>query len=65
MPPDRRGIWTPRSTTKIFPKRPIAPKIKFPYKPPKPPAHRMSIEEAMTEEGSETLAGMASSWLEA
>ena len=57
-------MWTPRQTTKKFPLRVAAPKIRYPYKPPKPPKKRMTIKEAMTIEGAEVLAGMARSWLE-
>ena len=64
MAPNAHGLWTPRGTTKKFPMRVSAPKIHYPYKPPKPPRHRMTIEECMTHEGAETLERMAKSWLE-
>jgi len=63
MPPDHRRIWTARGTTQHFPKRVTSPKIR-PYKKSPPPKHRLTMEEAMTHEGSEQLASMSSQWLE-
>ena len=62
MPPDWRGIWTPRSTTKKYPQKIITFRARV-YKAPKPPEKRLTIEEALTEDGREQLAVMAQNWL--
>ena len=64
MAPNAKGIWTPRLTMGKFVAHPYKPKIHYPYKPPKPPRHHMSIKEAMTHEGAEELAAIAKRWLE-
>ena len=56
MPPTSKGVWSPRNTTRKFPFRVIPVKANFPYKAPPRPKRRVTIEEAMTHEGAETLA---------
>lgn len=62
--PTPNGVWTPRNTTRKFPFRVVPPKITYPYKAPPRPRKRITIEEAMTPEGAETLARMAQAWLD-
>jgi hypothetical protein len=63
MPPDARGIWTPRQTTKFFRKGP-QPFKALAYKPPKPPRRRITVEECMSPEGADMLHQMALTWRE-